>query len=52
MAQSAPELHDMHEAYKRMYEAIRIQSIDEVLIKPEEAVKLDPVDEKHVCATW
>ena len=45
MAQSAPELHDMHEAYKRMYEAIRIQSIDEVLIKPEEAVQLDPVDE-------
>ena len=45
MAQSAPELHDMHEAYKRMYEAIRIQSIDEVLIRPEEAVQLDPVDE-------
>ncbi len=29
MAQAAPQLHDMYEAYKRMYEAIRIQNIDE-----------------------
>ena len=45
MANSAPQLHDMYEAYKRMYEAIRIQNIDEILIEPEEASHLDPIDE-------
>ena len=45
MAQSAPQLHDLYEAYKRMYEAIRIPNIDEILIKPEEAPRTDPIDE-------
>jgi hypothetical protein len=45
MANSAPELHDMYEAYKRMYEAIRIQNVDEILVEPIEAAHLDPVDE-------
>lgn len=45
MAQSAPELHDMYEAYKRMYEALRIQGIEEVLKEPNEAARIDPVDE-------
>ena len=45
MAQAAPQLHDMYQAYKRMYEAIRIQNIDEILKKPEEAVQMDPIDE-------
>lgn len=45
MANAAPQLHDIYEAYKRMYEAIRIPNIDEVLKKPEEAVRLDPIDE-------
>ena len=45
MARSAPELHDMYEAYKRMYEAVRIPNIDEILKAPEEAARLDPIDE-------
>ena len=45
MANAAPQLHDVYEAYKRMYEAIRIPNIDEVLKKPQEAVRLDPIDE-------
>ena len=45
MAQAAPQLHDMYQAYKRMYEAIRIQNIDEILKKPEEAVQMDCIDE-------
>ena len=45
MAQSAPQLHDLYQAYKRMYEAIRIQNIDEILKKPEEAVQMDCIDE-------
>ena len=45
MAQSAPEMHDMYAAYKRMYEAIRIPNIDEILVKPADAPMLDPIDE-------
>ena len=45
MANAAPQLHDIYEAYKRMYEAIRIPNADEVLKKPQEAVRLDPIDE-------
>ena len=45
MAQSAPQLHDLYEAYKRKYEAIRIPNIDEILKKPEEAPRTDPIDE-------
>jgi len=45
MAQSAPQLHDLYEAYKRMYEALRINNIDEILQKPEQAVQMDPIDE-------
>jgi hypothetical protein len=45
MAQSAPQLHDMYAAYKRMYEALRINNIDEILKKPEEAPQMDPIDE-------
>ena len=35
----------MYEANKRMLESIRINNIDEILKKPEEAVRLDPIDE-------
>ena len=45
MAKAAPQLHDMYASFKRMYEAIRIPNIDEILKKPEEAVMLDPIDE-------
>ena len=45
MARSAPQLHDLYEAYKRMYEAIRIPNIQEVLKEPAEAARLDPIDE-------
>jgi len=45
MARSAPQFHDLYAAYKRMYEAIRIPNIDEILKKPEEAVLMDPIDE-------
>lgn len=45
MAQSAPQFHDLYNAYKRMYEAIRVPNIDEILKKPEEAVQMDPIDE-------
>jgi len=45
MARSAPQFHDLYAAYKRMYEAIRIPNIEEILKKPEDAVQMDPIDE-------
>lgn len=45
MARSAPQLHDLYEAYKRMYEAIRIPNISEILKEPDEAPRTDPIDE-------
>ena len=45
MARSAPQLHDLYAAYKRMYEAIRIPNIDEILKEPDEAPRTDPIDE-------
>jgi len=45
LSQSAPQLYDMYDTHKRMLEALRIPNIGEVLKEPEEAVRLDPVDE-------
>jgi len=45
MSQQSPQLHDVYEAHKRMYEAIRINNIDEILKKPDEASRIDPVSE-------
>ena len=45
MSQTSPQLHDMYEAHKRMYEAIRIPNIDEILKEPEQAPRLDPIQE-------
>ena len=45
MASANPQLYDMYEANKRMLEAVRINNIDEILKKPEQAVRLDPIDE-------
>ena len=28
MARAAPEIHDLREAYKRMYEALEVKNID------------------------
>ena len=48
MANAAPELHDKYEAYKRMYEAIRVPNIDEILEEPQKASRADPIDENMV----
>jgi len=34
LAQAAPEMHNLHEAYRRVYEALGVNNIDQVL-KPE-----------------
>ena len=45
LAQSAPQLHDLHEAYRRMYLALGIQNIDKILPPKDELVPKDPVSE-------
>ena len=45
LAQSAPQLHDLHEAYRRMYSALGIQNIDKILPPKDEAIPKDPVSE-------
>lgn len=45
MAQSAPQIHDLHEAYRRMYSALGIQNIDDILPPKDEAIPKDPVSE-------
>lgn len=45
LAQSAPQLHDLHEAYRRMYLALGIQNIDKILPPKDEAAPQDPVSE-------
>jgi hypothetical protein len=47
LAAQAPEMHDMHEAYRRMYEALGVADIDKILKAPssEEPVPKDPAQE-------
>jgi hypothetical protein len=43
LAMQAPELHDTHEAYRRMYEALGVRDIDK-LLKPKEETEAQPKD--------
>jgi hypothetical protein len=43
LAMQAPELHDIYEAYRRMYEALGVRDIDKIL-KPKEETEAQPKD--------
>jgi len=43
LAMQAPELHDIYEAYRRMYEALGVRDIDKIL-KPKEEAEAQPKD--------
>jgi hypothetical protein len=45
LAQSNPQIHNLHSAYRRMYQALEIQNIDEVLPPPPQPEPLDPAIE-------
>ena len=45
LAQSNPQIHNLHAAYRRMYQALEIQNIDEVLPPPPQPEPLDPAIE-------
>ena len=45
LAQSNPQLHNLNAAYRRMYQALEVQNIDEILPPPAEPQPLDPAIE-------
>ena len=45
LAQSNPEMHNMHEAYRRIYEAIGVNNIEALLPTPEPPQPKDPATE-------
>jgi len=46
LAQANPQIHNMHEAYRRMYEALGVRNIDALLQpEPDPPVPIDPAQE-------
>ena len=49
LAQSNPQIHNMYEAYRKMYEAIGVKDIDKILNVPQPPKPQDPAQE-HIAA--
>jgi len=45
MAQAAPQMHNLREAYRRMYDALDIKNIDAILPEPPKPAPMDPATE-------
>lgn len=45
LAQSNPQMHNLHSAYRRMYQALEVQNIDEILPPPPAPQPMDPAME-------
>jgi hypothetical protein len=45
LAQAAPQMHNIHEAYRRMYEAMGVQNIEAMLPPPPQPQPKDPATE-------
>jgi hypothetical protein len=45
LAQSNPQMHNLHAAYRRMYQALEVQNIEEILPPPPQPQPLDPAVE-------
>ena len=45
MAQAAPQMHNLREAYRRMYDALDIKNIDAILPPPPKSQPVDPATE-------
>ena len=45
LAQSSPEMHNLYEAYRRIYEAIGVQNIEALLPPPQPPQPIDPAIE-------
>jgi hypothetical protein len=46
-AAAAPQIHDMKEAYKRLYEALDVKNIDDMLLPESGAKRKDPATENY-----
>ncbi len=42
LATSNPQMHNMYNAYRNMYEALGVKDIDQLLVKPQPPAPLDP----------
>ena len=42
LAQSNPQMHNLYAAYRRMYQALEVQNIDEILPPPQQPQPQDP----------
>ena len=42
LATSNPQMHNMYNAYRNMYEALGVKDIDQILVKPQPPAPLDP----------
>jgi hypothetical protein len=45
LAQSNPQMHNLYEAYRHMYEAIGVKNIDQILPPPAQPSPMDPATE-------
>ena len=45
LAQAAPQMHNMYEAYRRMYDALDVKNIDAILPAPQPPQAMDPAME-------
>ena len=51
MTRAAPEIHDLREAYRRMYEALEVKNIDALLPPQAEVPARDPITEQQAALT-
>jgi len=49
LAQSNPQIHNLYETYRKMYEALGVRDIDRILNTPEKPMPKDPAQE-HIDA--
>ena len=48
LAQTNPQMHNLYEAYRRIYEAIGVQNIEAILPAPQAPQPTDPVSYTHL----
>ena len=51
LAQAAPELHNLYESFRRMYEALGVNNIDQVLNAPAPVAPMDPATENQMASS-
>ena len=48
LAQAAPQMHNLYEAYRRMYDALDVKNIDAILPAPQPPQAMDPAMENSM----